>query len=347
MISLLYNALMAVGDLGGLALLRRRPTFVRAFLVSAGLAFPAAVLALLLGETAFGSFRLLAYGVFGHGTAFLAGAAVVLWRPRRKTALACAAAAVCLALVAMDAFWFEPTWLEVSHLRLESAKLRRAVKIVVIADLQTDEIGAYERDVFRRAMDEKPDLILLAGDYLHASPSRRAELARELGSYLKEIGFAAPLGVYAIEGNIDPPDWPDSFAGLPVTIVRQTRTFDLGEFDLTCLGLRDSLDTSLSVAESKRFHVVLGHSPNFAMGRVPADLLLAGHTHGGQVRLPWIGPLMTLSNVPRRWAAGVTELGGGRTLVVSRGIGVERGYAPRLRFLCRPELVVVELAPEP
>ena len=75
------------------------------------------------------------------------------------------------------------------------------------------------------------------------------------------------------------------------------------------------------------------------------DLLLAGHTHGGQVRLPVIGPPLTLSRIPRAWAAGVTNLPIDRNLVVSRGIGMERGLAPRMRFLCRPELVVVTLEP--
>ncbi|HEX6202615.1 MAG TPA: hypothetical protein VF100_06400, partial [Thermoanaerobaculia bacterium] len=74
-------------------------------------------------------------------------------------------------------------------------------------------------------------------------------------------------------------------------------------------------------------------------------LLLAGHTHGGQVRLPGVGPLVTASRVPRSWAAGRTALADDRTLIVSRGIGMERGYAPQLRFLCRPELVVVDLEP--
>jgi hypothetical protein len=100
------------------------------------------------------------------------------------------------------------------------------------------------------------------------------------------------------------------------------------------------------VAGEDRFHIVLGHSPNFSLGPVDADLLIAGHTHGGQVQLPLIGPLLTLSHVPRSWASGVTEIALGKTMVVSRGIGMERGAAPRLRFLCRPELVVVDLLPE-
>ncbi len=80
-----------------------------------------------------------------------------------------------------------------------------------------------------------------------------------------------------------------------------------------------------------------------AAGDIQADLLVAGHTHGGQVRLPFIGPLLTFSSVPRAWAAGVTALPGGRTLIVSRGTGMERGSAPRLRFNCRPQLVMVEV----
>ncbi|MBI2900549.1 MAG: hypothetical protein HYY17_10205 [Planctomycetes bacterium] len=52
-----------------------------------------------------------------------------------------------------------------------------------------------------------------------------------------------------------------------------------------------------------------------------------------------------LSAVPRAWAAGTTDLGGGRTLVVSRGIGHERADAPRLRFLCGPEIVIVAIGP--
>jgi predicted MPP superfamily phosphohydrolase len=99
------------------------------------------------------------------------------------------------------------------------------------------------------------------------------------------------------------------------------------------------------VQDEKEFHIVLGHAPDFALGNVQGDLFVAGHTHGGQVRLPIIGPIITFSRVPRHMAAGVTELAGGRTLVVSRGTGMERGYAPRMRFLCRPELVVIEIAP--
>jgi uncharacterized protein len=91
---------------------------------------------------------------------------------------------------------------------------------------------------------------------------------------------------------------------------------------------------------------VLGHSPSYAFGSVPADLALAGHTHGGQVRLPWVGPLTTFSVIPRRFSAGLADRPHGGKLLVARGIGMERGAAPRLRFLCRPELAVIDLVPQ-
>jgi len=153
--------------------------------------------------------------------------------------------------------------------------------------------------------------------------------------------------VFAIRGNVDLRRWELAFQGLPIQTVEVTRSFDLGDLRLTCLSLRDSFDSSLTCSppSSSEFHVVLGHSPNYALGQVQADLLVAGHTHGGQIRLPGVGPLMTLSKVPRAWAAGLTELPGGGRLVVSRGVGMERGPAPRMRFFCRPQLVVIDLVP--
>jgi hypothetical protein len=109
--------------------------------------------------------------------------------------------------------------------------------------------------------------------------------------------------------------------------------------------MEDSFSSSASVPRIDQFHIIVGHCPNFALGDVKADLLVAGHCHGGQVRLPGIGPLLTLSRVPRSWAAGVTRLADGKTLIVSRGVGMERGAAPRLRFLCRPELVFIDIVP--
>ena len=298
-------------------------------------------------EGHFGVFRLWAYAVFLHGVALLLATAV-LWRRAADRAGAAVAAVVALLLIAADAFLIEPFWLEVSHWRITSPKIHHPLRIVVVADLQTDALGAYERAALRRALEEKPDLILLAGDYVQARLGQQLILEGELHDFLREIHFAAPRGVFAVRGNVDGPDWPEIFRGLGVTTVSDGQSFDLGELQLTCLALWQSFDRHLKIADSRpdRFHLVLGHVPNFALGEVQADLLVAAHTHGGQVRLPFLGTIIPHCLIPRRWAAGLTVLPSGARLLVCRGLGMERGDAPPMRFLCRPELMVIDLAGE-
>jgi len=341
---------MVVVDLSVLVLLGRNrnvPLGLTAILAAGLFALMASV---ALGEDRFGVTRLAAYGLFLHGTIVLLGAAVLLWRKTRLMASVAGVTAVGLVGVAIDAFLIEPTWLEVSRITIASDKLDRPVRIVVLADLQTDQIGEYERDVFRRVVEEKPDVVLLAGDYLQVSGEKYAPLCAELNALLREVDIAGDARVFAVQGNVDPDGWRQAFDGLDVTPVGRTHSFsDVAGLRLTCLAMHDSRVASLSLpwVDSERFHVMLGHVPDFAMSeQVDADLLIAGHTHGGQVRLPLVGPMIRVCRVPRSWTAGVTELSGGRRLLVSRGVGMERHHAPRLRFRCRPELVVVDLVPE-
>lgn len=304
------------------------------------------LLAVGLADDSFAAMRSLAYGLFVFLALTCAACAILLWRGHRRWAIAYLAGFLLLEGVAVDSFWIEPHWLEVTRVTVASDKLSRPLKVALLADLQTDEIGAYERSVIERIVAEQPDLVLLAGDYVQTrNDDRRAELQTELRDLVDDCGLSAPLGVYAVRGNVDSGDWENCFAGTEVIAVGRSRTFDAGELTITCLSMRDSFSPRLELPASERFQMVLGHCPNFALGKVPGDLLLAGHCHGGQVRLPGIGPLITHSRVPRAWAAGVTELDGDRTLIVSRGVGMERGVAPPLRFWCRPELVFIELVP--
>lgn len=306
----------------------------------------AALLAVGLGENAFGVMRLACYGIFLHTAIAMACGTWLLRRKAPRWTIAFAIAFLSLEAVGVDAFLIEPRWLEVTQQTIACKKLPRPVRLAIVADLQTDHIGDYEREALARVMAAKPDLVLMAGDYLQEyNDQRRMELRSELRNLLRRLDFSAPLGVYAVGGNADLPDWQEIFVETPITAVADTRAFDLGPLVVTALGIKDSFRTTTRVAASEKFQIVVEHAPNFALGPVEGDLLVAGHTHGGQVRAPWLGPLLTLSLVPRSWAAGTTTLDDGRTLIVSRGIGMERGFAPRLRFLCRPQLVIVDLLP--
>jgi predicted MPP superfamily phosphohydrolase len=289
--------------------------------------------------------RLLAYAVFVHWVLLLLLTAV--WSRRSaRASLVWGAAAACVVCIGVDAFAIEPRWLEVSHVAVSSAKLARPLRIVVLSDIQYDEFGDYQRSVYRRVLDEHPDMVLMTGDYIQTGNARRRqELTDATREFLRELHFSAPLGVYAVRGNVENDDWPALFDGLPVRAFPATGLAEPDGLAITALSLEDSFYEGLAVPAADRFHIVFGHAPNFALGDVQADLLVAGHTHGGQVRLPLVGPIVTMAAVPNAWAAGVTALAGGRTLVVSRGAGMERGRAPRLRFLCRPEIVVIDVRP--
>jgi uncharacterized protein len=355
-VTLLYNLIMAAVDLAAVWLLHQKRTPRRWFAVLCGAAAAAMILAVLLGFARadhFAVLRLAAYGIYLHGVLLLAVSGGLLWKGSRRLAGSSLLIAVVLLGVAGYAFRIEPHWLDVTHRQFASDKVVRPLKIVVVADIQTDHVGDYEREVFRRVAEERPDLLLFSGDYVQAPWADRNGLWAGLRPQIREVvenGLAPGGRAFAVRGNVDWHDWDRMFDGLGVQTVNATQSIELEPLGLTltCLSWTDSIRTEVTVARPRpgRFHIVMGHSPNFALGPIDADLLVAGHTHGGQVRLPWIGPLITHASVPHSWAAGQTELPGGGTLLVSRGLGMERGHAPQLRFNCRPELMVIELLPQ-
>jgi len=358
MTPLLHNILSLLGVAALLFWLRRTMLSVRAvsalrmglLIACLGglLLFLGALSALQFRQDNFGKLQLLTWTVFLHVPLFLGGTAVLMWRRARIVAWGSLALIGVLALITLDAFLIEPRWLEVSHLTLTTAKVEQPLRIVVLADIQTDHPGDYEERALRLAMAEQPDLVLLAGDYIHLGRRSRSYAAegQALNVLMQSVGLDAPLGVYAVQGNVDESGaWTAIFAGLPVTMFETMSQVDIGPVVLTALGMWDAFDAHKVIAAQDKFHIVLGHSPNFSLGQVDADLLIAGHTHGGQVQLPFVGPLMTLTVAPRAWASGVTTIAPGKMLVVSRGIGMERANAPRLRFLCRPEIVVIHVIP--
>lgn len=348
MVPLILVYCLAMGAATGAAVfwLGRRREGSRLALAAALLAAASAGLALILADGFFSFAHLLGYGLFLWWPLFLCASAWLLRGSQRKWPRTAAGVALVLWAVALDAYCVEPYWLQVTRYELPSDKLDKPLRLAVVADFQTDVFGDYQRRSLDRVLEAKPDAILLAGDYLQTrDPQLWNALRVEMNAYLRQIGFQAPLGVYAVGGNVDYPDWPLIFDDLPVTIFEQTGSVANERFAVTGLSVGFSFQRKLRVDAKEQFHVVLGHSPDYALGDVDADLLVAGHTHGGQVRLPWFGPLKTFSRVPRAWAAGLTPLPGGGILAVSRGVGMERLEAPRMRFFCRPELMILDVLP--
>jgi hypothetical protein len=131
---------------------------------------------------------------------------------------------------------------------------------------------------------------------------------------------------------------------------------DAGVLSLHGLNLNDSrrlkwtlrsVSPWLETSEVSDFRILFGHAPDFALevADLPIDLCLAGHTHGGQVRLPGYGPLVIDSQIPKEWARGFRQIGV-PYLNVSAGAGSNRrGGLPPLRFNCPTEMTVIDLVP--
>ncbi|MGH7137141.1 MAG: metallophosphoesterase, partial [Pirellulales bacterium] len=278
LITTLYNCVMAVITATAIWTARRSMRPGACALAALAVGGAAGLLPGALAKDDFAAMRLLAYGLFGFVAFTCAASAVILRRNQRWPAGIFLAVFLLLESVAVDGFLIEPHWLELSRVEIATSKLSRPLKVVLLADLQTDEIGDYERSVIERIVAERPDVILLAGDYIQEwDYARRQALQIEFRELLKRTGFSAPLGAYAVRGNVDGGEWADCFTGTQVTAAPRTRSFTAGELTITCLSMRDSFSTDVSVPASERFHIVLGHCPNFALGDLPGDLLVAGH----------------------------------------------------------------------
>lgn len=204
----------------------------------------------------------------------------------------------------------------------------------------------------------RPDLVCLTGDYITNGELR---LADRYAAVLRRLADAAP--VYAVLGNHDGGRWAGSVGGFASTgpmiaflegagirvLHNAWAAFGKAGWKLTLVGTADPqsgrFDARAAFAgveeESGGAVVLLAHNPDTkdeTVGR-PWHLMLSGHTHGGQVVLPLVGP----PYVPvrdRRFLAGLYRWRG-RRLYISRGVGNLLG----IRMNCRPEVTVLRLRP--
>jgi len=289
----------------------------------------------------------------------LAGATVLLagWRDGWAVRIV-GFAGLALAPVAVYASFVEPSRLVDERATVALGPERAGsdpVTIAVLADLQFDRLGDHERAAVDRALAARPDVILLAGDYYHGDAAGFERELPELRRLLARLD--APGGVFAVQGDTDSLSGAARiFQGTGVRLlVNETAATRVGDRELSIAGLELRHWTGAArraVAAFERrpgrgdVRIVLAHRPDPVLRLTPAsrvDLVVSGHTHGGQVQLPLLGPIATATGVPRTVAAGGLHDLDGRRIYVSRGIGVERGQAPRIRFGAPPEVSVLEL----
>ena len=227
------------------------------------------------------------------------------------------------------------------------------LRIAVLSDIHADDWFIDDkklRTIVERTNQLQPELIVILGDYMstNGNVTRRVE-PEHFGPILKDLH--APLGVYSVLGNHD---W--WYSGIQVrrglekngiqVLENEVIHFDARGTQLWLVGLADLwtrkqavADTIAMVPEGKPF-IALTHNPDI-FPDVPqrAPLLVAGHTHGGQVRLPLIGSVVESSDYGDRYVKGhVIE--NNHHLFVTTGIGTS--IVP-VRFGVPPEIVVLTI----
>ncbi|MBN1643157.1 MAG: hypothetical protein JXA09_18130 [Anaerolineae bacterium] len=255
----------------------------------------------------------------------------------------------------------EPFRLGVTQIVVHSAKLPpdACVRLVQVSDLHVERITRRERDVVARVNALRPDYLLLTGDYLSFSYT---DDARAIADARQVLGaLRARAGCYAVRGThqVDPNALlPTLFAGLPVHWLRNAHAVEERDgYRLAFVGASCTRVPEIDVPALARaadgvppdaFSVLLYHTPDLVPQAAAAgiDLYLAGHTHGGQIRLPLYGALLTATAAGKRHEMGRYDVAG-LTLYVSRGIGMEGRGAPRARFLCPPEIVCIDVTGAP
>ena len=247
----------------------------------------------------------------------------------------------------------EPYTLEIVHRDVEMDGLPEefnGFRIVQMSDLH---LGVWTRlkDIRHFAAltnAHRPDVVVITGDLV----SKLTSDYEGLGSALS--GLKACHGTYAVLGNHD--YWEDEEAiaralrenGIDV-LFDESRDIRIGEARLRVVGTDDVWcghpDYARAFDEIKEGDacIALAHNPDAALsidGRL-ADLLLAGHTHGGLITIPGIGALASNCRLGRNMVSGMHEVNGVRTYI-SRGLGRGSTLLP-MRFRCRPELTVFTL----
>jgi hypothetical protein len=273
-------------------------------------------------------------------------------------AAALAVTAVAVFAINVDAYYVEPRMIRLRHHAVgapEGDGETRALRILHISDLQTPVIGAREERALAIGLQQKPDLIVLTGDYVQNSLGVATEetASGDLRALIRRLRFEAPLGVFATDGDVGP-SCASVFAGSDVQcLVDQSARVALpqgGTLGITGLSRGRGRERSperlariFAAAPGTDHRIVISHSPDFVAAMpFDVDLVLAGHTHGGQVVVPFFGPPKTAIRLPRRYAGGLNDYRG-TPLHVSRGVGMEREFAIPVRFLCPPEVCILDL----
>ena len=248
----------------------------------------------------------------------------------------------------------EVNWIKIKRVDIPIKHLPKefeGFKIVHLSDLHINTMGKRERKLAPMVNSIGADAIFITGDF--SDTREGAPIAASIIAQLK-----SEYGTWGVFGNWDWTKKAYKQTGMKL-LLSQTDTIRIGEANLGIIGLR--FDDSLRILTTRRHReiisglkaklpdgipvILLEHEPRIirAAQDERIDLVLSGHTHGGQVRIPFGPAIETPSDMGIWYSKGLYKFKD-TYLYINPGIGLEPGsdYV-KVRFLCRPEITVIVL----
>lgn len=269
---------------------------------------------------------------------------------------------ICIILIGIFCFW-QNNALKVSNYRYSSNEIPLSFdsyRIVQISDLHNKNFGKRQNRLIEEIQNLEPDMIVVTGDIVD---SNHTNIETAI-AFLEEAVTIAPC--YYITGNHEL--WLEKSVKVDLmerisetsTVILDDETIEVVEDadsnedskeSFTCVGLDDrsiygdTLHNLTKNIDKNQFVLLLTHEPqNFENYRKEnVDLILSGHAHGGQIRLPYIGGIVAPDQgfFPK-YTEGMHKENG-VTMIISRGLG--NSIIP-IRIFNRPEIVCIELISE-
>lgn len=249
----------------------------------------------------------------------------------------------------------EPLWFDIVEVPISLPHLSKAFsgfRVLQISDIHAGEqfMPGHLEEIVHKILELKPDIVLITGDFVYSSPMMTNEILKATEDLLAQISASIPA--FAVMGNHD--HWWDvarvremlqranvnELANDFFTIQKEDAMLHICGVD-DFYERKSDLGLILSTLPEEGCAILMAHEPDFAdnssaSGRF--DLQVSGHSHGGQVVIPFIGPLV-LPNYGRKYPSGYYMVGNMHQYT-NRGLGM---VFPYVRFLCRPEITVFTL----
>lgn len=260
-----------------------------------------------------------------------------------------------LLLFGLYGFFIEPFRISVNQIEIPIKKLEQPIRIVQLSDLHIENMTKREQETITIIDDINPDMIVITGDFANLQKGDDIIAINSLQEFIGKI--QAPLGIYAVNGNYESIRGLKSMlADYDITILdNEIKYLSFPGREMAIVGIRfeewfgdeEPLIDLMADVKTEDYKLLLYHTPNLAyLARdLDVDLYLAGHTHGGQVRLPFYGAIITNTRYGKTFEMGKYQLDD-MIMYVNRGLGFAGGLAPRIRFLASPEILIIDLIPE-